>query len=422
MLIKALHNSSSTCKCWRILSSNRKSGFYRASLTIRVVEFSLTPMFSRNLTIFSSLLILCLPLAGFMGVYGIADTPAENRRTAQFPILESKIVSILAFPKSFDDWWSDHLGFRAPLIDIYTKLINNWLKSPEKVVIGQDNWLYLYKTVIQPDLFSPFSDYCGRAPLSEKELGRWVDTLVHNWQMLEQQGITYWLVVIPNKHTIFAQHFPIRISCTTTSSRYQQVMDKLKQVPGFPIIELTDMLHELAGQTHSWLKYDTHWNARSAAATFQKIIQTTGHASQFDTRRLGAASTTSSTKSGDLVTLSNLEVTPYKDTFLKLPNLHTTKSRLKAPLKIPWVRFQPLVLENTEQPGDTIMTVHDSFFAVHDFQRLVGETFNRSIFIRRPGYFDLEYLRPAFTAEKPNLVIQQFVERKLLLPNPVLRQ
>ncbi|MFT7532972.1 MAG: alginate O-acetyltransferase complex protein AlgJ [Gammaproteobacteria bacterium] len=365
------------------------------------------------------MIILLLPVSGFIGALGIDDVKRENRSAAHFPTLSTSPLDIIAFPKLFSGWWSDHMGFRQPLIDASTQITSLWLDSPDKVIAGKENWLFLYKTSIRPDLFSVFSDYCGRVPFTSKELKHFGETLNHNWTMFKQKGIDYRLILIPNKHSLYSKHFPARIQCEAGTQRYDQLVAYLLDIPDFPLIDFKPLLQKHL-DSHLWLKRDTHWNGRAVALAVDDLLEQLNAEDLVNRKTLEQAVVTSTVKSGDLITLSRQPGKPYKDSHFQWIDSHLRQGETKIPIVIPWSKYQPLVFNNSVQATGKLLAVHDSFFAVHDMQKLLASLNHRAVFVRRPGHFDLSYLVPLIDAEQPDTIIQQFVERKLLWPEPGL--
>ena len=111
--------------------------------------------------------------------------------------------ALAAFPARFDAACADRFGFRGHLIRWHNIVSTRWLgMSPsEKVVIGQQGWLYYAGE-------RTMDDYRATEPLTSAALDEWQAAIAARHQWLAQRGIHYLLVVVPNAQTIYPEYLP----------------------------------------------------------------------------------------------------------------------------------------------------------------------------------------------------------------------
>ena len=141
-----------------------------------------------------SLFLLVLLLPALDMATGLVSDPEidENRFLAPFPALEARKSVLKAFPREFEEWFSDHLGLRGTLVGAYRSISQEWLDSADSVLVGKDGWRYLLRdTVEYPERLPLPADLCGRNPFTDAALDAWVDALVYNRESVEALGARY---------------------------------------------------------------------------------------------------------------------------------------------------------------------------------------------------------------------------------------
>jgi len=339
----------------------------------------------------------------------------DNRRLAPFPPLAPTPAAVSAFPGRFESWYADHLGLRGALVAGYRRLTDWLLRSPDKVIIGREDWLYLRRGVRADIETVPLvRDWCGRFPFTERQLARWTRAITANRQWLAERGIAYLFVVTPNKMSIVPEHLPTRIDCRRGTTRLEQLKAALAARSGIELVDLRPALRRsAAGGVPVWYRTDTHWNARGVAEAYpaladriRALVPAARRIESFDVYARGR-------NYGDLgrmVHLSGIDsdviwaVTPEQARSMQAPNPFPAQSDVYGR------RSSARRIDDPALPRALVF--HDSFFdgAMNDF---LAESFRRTVFVHH-GRPDIP---PELVArERPDIVIQQMVERNLLHP------
>ncbi|PKO22298.1 MAG: hypothetical protein CVU38_10120, partial [Chloroflexi bacterium HGW-Chloroflexi-1] len=196
----------------------------------------------------------------------------EKRQLAPFPGVPRSLSALVEFPDGFEAFYNDHFGFRERLVYLYNVLNVRLGVSPtEKVLVGKDGWFFYANredgNVIQ--------DYRNNDPLTASDLAAWQADLEQKYRWLHAQGIAYLFVIVPNKHTIYAEYLPDYITKVGAQSRADQLVEYLAAHTAVPVLDLRPVM--LAAKGSGPLLYDrtsTHWNAWGANLA-QAAIATT---------------------------------------------------------------------------------------------------------------------------------------------------
>ncbi|MGD0137897.1 MAG: hypothetical protein ABSD28_03410 [Tepidisphaeraceae bacterium] len=215
---------------------------------------------------------LFLPLIGACLHWDPAGKSNENRRLAEPPSLPN---SFNAFSRYSDRWLSffrDHFGFRNTLIRAVAVTRFHGLRDEMdgNVVIGKDGWLFL-----RSEGDENFIAYRGLNPLSSDQLDAWQNVLEKRNAWLAARGIPFLVVVPPNKETIYPEYLPSELTpVRPESSRLDQLVDRLRQ--SHSPVHFLDLRPALLAAKPSGLLYhrtDTHWNDSGAFVGYRQIIR-----------------------------------------------------------------------------------------------------------------------------------------------------
>lgn len=329
---------------------------------------------------------------------------SEQRSLATKPRLS--IDNLDKFPEQYTQYFEDNFGFRDMLIRWNNRFKTNVLKTspiPDQVVFGAEGWLYM--TAI-----NTIEDYRGNSPFKKEELMRIKRTLLTRQQWLRDRGIDYYLLVPPNKETIYPEYLPHyinKVSATTKLDQLIQLMDNTT----FKIIDLRATILAAKQKARLYFRTDTHWNSYGAFLGYQQIIDTM----RKDHPRLVPKDisdfkiTHAIRGGGDLLRLLSVSdlftddevfftpVTPYKSRDAAPGNYVHTYRTPTNPLIVREV-------DNSTLPK--IVVFRDSFY-MHPLD-FFAEHFRRSVYVWTMT-FDTDIIEK----EHPDIVITEIVERNL---------
>jgi alginate O-acetyltransferase complex protein AlgJ len=230
---------------------------------------------NRGLVVVGFLLLLLLPTLYFGHPGAAQQSLKENRRLAEFP------KSSLFFFQHLEKWYADHFGGRSTLIYYGARWQMDWIGIPgnRNVLKGREQWLF-YDQYYQPGQ-ALFADFRGKARFSPEQLTRIRTHLLQTQQALARCSIGFYLVMPPDKQTIYPDMMPFR-RAAQTETRADQLFAALRDAPELKTIDLRPPLQAARKQESLpvYLKTDTHWNALGAFHSVQALM----HALQADGR------------------------------------------------------------------------------------------------------------------------------------------
>lgn len=189
---------------------------------------------------------------------------SENRQLDTFPGI--KLAKLDAFPKDFESYLNDRFTFRKPFLDVYHRLKFNMHISPhpDKVIIGDDNWLFFGMEEQQV--------YTGGLPFYEPQLDSFRNIWRERLQFCAQhQAAVYWLIA-PSKQRVYSEYLPIHTS-RHHENRTLKLMKMLnRSYPGFATYPLSSLL-KAKGNTNLYFKLDNHWNSAGAYVGYCELMQ-----------------------------------------------------------------------------------------------------------------------------------------------------
>ncbi|MEA4959037.1 MAG: DHHW family protein [Anaerolineaceae bacterium] len=163
------------------------------------------------------------------------------------------------------DTFDKNFGGREQLV----KIVNNFRYHKlgerlfNRVLRGDEDWL-VYTDENNLD------DYQNSFPFSEQELAliqQKIDNLRAN---LEAQGIRFYVIIPPNKETIYPERVPVEVPILGSESRLGQLVAYLERNGGTQIIDLRPALRDARTQNQVYFRTDTHWNRMGAYVAYQE--------------------------------------------------------------------------------------------------------------------------------------------------------
>jgi alginate O-acetyltransferase complex protein AlgJ len=360
------------------------------------------------------LFAVAIALPGLCSLFGMTRASAlqEKRRLAPFPAFRLSRGVLLAFPQRFEAYFNDHFAFRDQLVWGY-----NWAKvrclgvSPcPNVFIGKDGWLYFREGLRDGNH--------AVLPFKQEELARWTTTLEERRQWLADQGIRFLVVVAPDKHTIYPEYLPEAVKPLPRESRLDQFMAYAPAHSGLSIIDLREPLLRAKSAERVYHKTDSHWNERGAFAGNGRVEEAL--AAWFPRihplSRSSYSSNAVDTEGGDLAAMLGLPGS-YREDYLNLPPrlprlAHAAAIDAAQPARTDLPEYaKPLAFESDQDFLPKAVIYHDSFGI--GLAPFLCEHFRRIVTIRQDS-FDAALIE----REHPDVVLYEFVERRLALPPP----
>lgn len=133
-------------------------------------------------------------------------------------------------------------------------------------LVARDGWLLLAND------FS-LEDYQNTVPFTQEELYQIQQRIDSTTRFFKEQGITFLVVVPPNKNTIYPEMMPAQIEVIGAQSRLDQLLAYQRAHGQVQILDLRPALREARKEHLVYYRTDTHWNDYGAHAAYMAIIR-----------------------------------------------------------------------------------------------------------------------------------------------------
>ena len=356
---------------------------------------------------------LALPLVANFFDWDPPKPGVENRLLASFPDLRPKRSVLTAFPARFESYFSDHFGFRPCLVywHALAKIKVLGVSSSSQVALGKEGWLFFNG---QKNL----EDYRATEPFTPADLEQWQQILQARNQWLAARGVKYLLAIAPNKQTIYPEYLPPAINRARPESRLDQLLAHLRAHTNLTIVDLRESLLQAKARERVYFRLDTHWNERGAYRVYQQMVNAL--AGWFPGLqpwpRAAFTGQDCHCVGGDLARMLGLNDVLQDDDLLLIPNQPRAARPDSADVYRETRTYLPheplpfaMACPNPRLPRAILFG--DSF--AQALVPLLSEHFSRIVY-----FFQYTLDTDAVERERPDVVIQEIVERKLMVPIP----
>jgi alginate O-acetyltransferase complex protein AlgJ len=169
-------------------------------------------------------------------------------------------------PSAFNAYFSDHYRLHQEEVDLLESarlyLLNE--KSFPNVLIGKEDWLYYTGE-------NNIQDHECTMPFTQAELAAIRERLSGWNDALQQRGIRFYVVIAPNKESIYPQYLPDQVQAGVRACRIDQVLAELQDAP-LNVLDLRSPLQSAAQTAQVYHRTDTHWNSTGALVASQTIL------------------------------------------------------------------------------------------------------------------------------------------------------
>ena len=296
---------------------------------------------------------------------------------------------------------SDHFLWRMDLIE---KFNDFRYSAGDRVfsagLVGKDGWLFYSGD------FS-IHDYQKTAPVSKKQLKGLAKILSLLNEHTTQYGGTLWVVIPPDKNTIYPQYMPDQIPVIGQISRLDQFMEYIQENTEIQIMDLRPALMDASQSSQIYYKSDAHWNCLGAYYAANEIISKINIAHpEMQTHPL-------SDYEPGLVTDSSLDISTamglrfQEDTPTLTPKFPTGSISY-----VPYEKNESMkvaINSQTDLPGAVI--IHDSFYP-ECLDEFLEPQFSQTV-SSHYGIVGLTDYIQLIDTERPDVVIIEFAERHI---------
>jgi hypothetical protein len=357
------------------------------------------------------LVLIGLPAARLLVGPPSAAVGSEYRQLAAFPAVPVDRLTLNAYPGQFDAFFNDRFGFRTDLIRLLSVVQMRALRtsSSPKVIVGKHGWLYSAE-------LPGGIDYQIARPLSREELERWQHLLEARRDWLAARGIRYLFVPAPDKQTVYPEDLPRPLRRQhLAGSRLDQLLAHLRAHSDLPVLDLREPLRQAKAHERLFDVTDTHWNSRGAYVGYHRIMETLSpwFPQLHPLPRDAFDEVAVVKKGGDLARMLDLDDQMPEESLglvLKHPRPVTPAlPGIQVPMEPP-----AFALEQPDPRLPRAVMFCDSFTT--QMFPLLAQHFQRLVIVWHQYYptFHADFLE----RERPDVVIQEVVERKIGLAVP----
>jgi hypothetical protein len=335
----------------------------------------------------------------------------EQRTLAELPEIDFSrrgLVSLPRLPSALEAYYDDRMGLRDDLIRAWAWLhIEGLGVSPStRLLVGRDGWLFFGHE-------NAVAQYRGTARFDPAALERWVRVLEERHEWLAERGIEYLLVLVPNKHRVYAQYMPGRVTRVAVSSQLDQLVARLEQTQSVPFLDLRPVLEAAAQDARVYHKTDTHWNDLGAYAAYRAILERLGErsASLGEQEPVAVRPLTRTRPGLGLARIVGLSLAYPEESFdlvVEKPLARVPSSR-RATWQDRVNRQLPFALGTGDADLPTALMFRDSF--ADALVPYLSESFSRIVYV-----WERDVDPRIVEAEHPEIVIQEIAERFLDRP------
>jgi hypothetical protein len=225
-----------------------------------------------SILLFTLLAVVCfVPGLMLLQFDGQTLSQTENRNLAALPALPGDSESLLAWPKLFEGFVTDHFGFRSELVRGYNFLhVKIGVSPTDRVLVGKEGWLFLEQTHLA-------DSNRGALPMNPSQLTDLVDSFSLRHHYLDSRQKKLVVFPVPDKNSLYPEFLPGSVKIIG-SSRLRQFLDATLPADFYTADALASL--QTAKQQGEAIYYqtDSHWNCRGAwfayLALMNKIRQT----------------------------------------------------------------------------------------------------------------------------------------------------
>lgn len=346
--------------------------------------------------------IICISTPLYMVILGLhqSNDNSEFRTKAAAP--KWNLNEWEMYIKKYTLFFEDQFGMRPELIQFYSNYkLKIWHSSPvpDKVFIGRDNWLFTVED-------SLMEDFRGMRKFNVAQLEEIKNNILYRKNRLKSMGIDYYIVIAPNKQTIYPEKIPYTYSIVDVKTRWMQTRDYLNDHGINFIIDPTDSLLKIKHDEMPYFKTDLHWNNYGAFIASQILLdRVSKNHPHVSTHIMNEYKVTRETfTKGDLARMINAI---YKDDVeykFESPQLNGI-TYLPGPTFPSYVSTQPIILTlNNDTTKPNVLVFKDSFG--NGMTQFISEESNRAVYVWT-HVFDWAIIEQ----EKPDIVIHEISEK-----------
>jgi alginate O-acetyltransferase complex protein AlgJ len=335
---------------------------------------------------------------------GIGSSSQENRKLAGFSGIK-RFKELKDLPRMLDTYVADRFGLRSQLVHANSMLrYRMGISSNKDIVVGKDGWLFYTADKI-------LEQHTGADRFTAAELEKWVQRMEAARDWLESRGIAFYILVAPEKSTIYPEKLPDYPRPMGIPTRLDQLVARLSNSTLAVIDPRAALIAAKEKYPKVYSEGDSHWTQRGAFIAYTLLM---ARVNERFPKVVAKASEDYSISSGQSVadlasqlTLQReLRYTVERFTLRGPAHQQGLETRTWRP-GWPW-RIEEMRTDLADRPR--LLVMGDSFTDYVLGPNLLYETFRDPVWTyHNLGTFNFNLVKEI----KPEVVIFQFAERYL---------
>jgi hypothetical protein len=344
-----------------------------------------------------------LALTGHAGFDVSFLEKTENRRPFVAPPPTSGALATGGWERDVEREIADAFPLRKQLIAGYDYAKFAWLgdSSSNRVIRGRNGWLFYA---------GEERDYLDGKP-SDADLEHAADAYAQRAAWCGRHGMRYVFVLVPNKSTIYRQYLPaaFRRVVATAADRILPLL----RARGVRVVDLRDPVLEASRNGAVYTLGDTHWNDAGVYAGYRAVVAALRDARVRDTIAPASIHPHTGAGPGDLLAMSGVAGVvenrwirfdfPHRAHDAPAPNDRRDPDAAAF-------SAQATAVDDPSLPK--LVAFGDSFLG--QLQPFLDESFRRSVALHHVSVQGTQFDPYVLEAEKPDVVVQELVERSLV--------
>lgn len=371
------------------------------------VETTRTPGDIIVIAMFALLLLVpgALAIAGAARADGDFIVHTEMRYPFVAPPVSSGALATGGWQRDLERQIADGFPLRRELIETYDSAKYRWLDdvAGTHVLRGREGWLFF------ADDERAYDD--GSFAPSDADLGRLADMYADRARWCTARGIAYVVLFVPNKSTVYARDLPTWAGHVEPNAAERLV--PLLRARDVRVVYPRTELIAASARGDVYQKGDTHWNDAGAYVAYRAVLAALGPRAVHDAIAAPAIRRHEEQSVGDLDRFAGIASWHHNvDLRYDFPErAHAVPAPAFAgdPTAPEYQRFAYAV-DDPRLPAAVLFG--DSFSVA--LKRFVAQDFRRTVVMQHEITGAHQFDRAALGAEKPNVVIQELVERALV--------
>lgn len=342
-----------------------------------------------------ALLLLTPTCARYWGWDPVKDLN-ENRILRSAPILSLTPKGWKQFTEGFTGYAEDHFGFRKGIIVLMGTIRSVRLKYTisDLVIMGRDGWLFWGggENVV---------DYYRRRDYTPADRARFLTALKDREEWLKAQKIPLQIALTPNSASVYPEMLP-NWGMRDSKPKLQQFFELTREVSlRIPVLDLRSALFEGKKNGDVYYKTDSHWDDTGAIIATEALLrQLKNHVPSMPL--LDRSRFTKRQERFDGLDLARVlsisgSVEELRDVYQPLPKWVYAVSNSEG---------RNFSTQCTNCNSARLLIVRDSFGIA--MEKYLSTSFSEVRYV-----WDWELPKEEILQFKPDVVIWQFVERKI---------